>query len=76
MSRVEFSNDRNELGLFAKKMAIVVLIAAVAYALFQLRHVIVLIYIAAILTLWSMFAYLRNAWPSLRRDLKRKASNP
>ncbi len=36
----------------------------------------VLIYIAAILTLWSMFAYLRNAWPSLRRDLKRKASNP
>ena len=32
----------------------------------------VLIYIAAILTLWSMFGYLKNAWPMLRRDIKPK----
>ena len=32
----------------------------------------VLIYIAAILTLWSMFGYLKNAWPLLSRDLKRR----
>jgi CDP-diacylglycerol--glycerol-3-phosphate 3-phosphatidyltransferase/cardiolipin synthase len=25
----------------------------------------VLLYVAAILTLWSMFVYLRAAWPSL-----------
>jgi len=28
----------------------------------------VALYLAAILTLWSMFAYLRAAWPSLRGD--------
>ena len=28
--------------------------------------------IAAILTLWSMFGYLKNAWPLLSRDLKRR----
>lgn len=33
----------------------------------------ILIYIAAILTLWSMFGYLKSAWPMLRRDLKQKA---
>tara|TARA_R110000772_G_scaffold99318_7_gene199229 strand:- start:164 stop:739 length:576 start_codon:yes stop_codon:yes gene_type:complete len=33
----------------------------------------VLIYIAAMLTLWSMFGYLKSAWPMLRRDLKQKA---
>lgn len=30
----------------------------------------VLLYIAAILTLWSMIGYLRNAWPVLSADLK------
>ena len=29
---------------------------------------VVLLYIAAILTLWSMFVYLRAAWPILSRD--------
>jgi CDP-diacylglycerol--glycerol-3-phosphate 3-phosphatidyltransferase/cardiolipin synthase len=29
---------------------------------------IVLLYIAAVLTLWSMFVYLRAAWPSLNSD--------
>ena len=29
-----------------------------------------LFYVAAILTLWSMFIYLRNAWPVLTSDLK------
>ena len=30
----------------------------------------VLLYIAAVLTLWSMIGYLRNAWPVLSADLK------
>jgi CDP-diacylglycerol--glycerol-3-phosphate 3-phosphatidyltransferase len=30
----------------------------------------ILIYIASVLTLWSMFVYLRNAWPVLSKDLK------
>ncbi len=29
---------------------------------------VALLYIAAILTLWSMFVYLRAAWPILSRD--------
>jgi CDP-diacylglycerol--glycerol-3-phosphate 3-phosphatidyltransferase len=29
---------------------------------------LILLYIAAALTLWSMFAYLRAAWPILRED--------
>jgi len=31
-----------------------------------------LIYISAILTLWSMFSYFKNAWPVLSQDLKQK----
>lgn len=34
----------------------------------------VLIYISAILTLWSMCSYLKSAWPMLSRDLKQKSS--
>ena len=34
----------------------------------------VLIYISAVLTLWSMFSYLKSAWPMLRQDLKQKSS--
>lgn len=33
-----------------------------------------LIYLSAILTLWSMFSYLKSAWPMLSRDLKQKSS--
>jgi phosphatidylglycerophosphate synthase len=29
---------------------------------------LILLYIAAALTLWSMFAYLKAAWPILRED--------
>ncbi len=34
----------------------------------------VLIYISAILTLWSMCSYLKSAWPMLSQDLKQKSS--
>ncbi|MDG2091086.1 MAG: CDP-diacylglycerol--glycerol-3-phosphate 3-phosphatidyltransferase [Gammaproteobacteria bacterium] len=34
----------------------------------------VLIYISAILTLWSMFSYLKSAWPVISQDLKKKSS--
>lgn len=34
----------------------------------------VLIYISAILTLWSMFSYLKSAWPVISQDLKQKSS--
>lgn len=33
----------------------------------------VLIYISAILTLWSMFSYLKSAWPVISKDLKQKS---
>ncbi len=33
-----------------------------------------LIYVSAILTIWSMFSYLKSAWPMLSRDLKQKSS--
>ncbi len=32
----------------------------------------VLVYVAAFMTLWSMFVYLRAAWPALRQGLKNK----
>ncbi len=34
----------------------------------------VLIYISAVLALWSMYSYLKNSWPMLTQDLKKKSS--
>ena len=55
-------------------LAIIILLAANPDSVnFLLISGYILIYIAAVLTLWSMFSYLKNAWPSLRRDIKNKS---
>ncbi|MAM72031.1 MAG: CDP-diacylglycerol--glycerol-3-phosphate 3-phosphatidyltransferase [Gammaproteobacteria bacterium] len=58
----------------AQMLAIIILLAANPDSVnFLLISGYILIYIAAVLTLWSMFSYLKNAWPSLRRDIKNKS---
>ncbi len=55
----------------AQMLAIILLLAASPDTIsYLLIAGYILIYLAAILTLWSMFSYLKSAWPSLRRDLK------
>jgi len=47
-------------------IALVVLLAFQHGSPFYLHEIgLVCLYIAAVLTLWSMFIYLRAAWPSL-----------
>ncbi|MBN4076029.1 CDP-diacylglycerol--glycerol-3-phosphate 3-phosphatidyltransferase, partial [Gammaproteobacteria bacterium AH-315-E17] len=77
------SNQRNvvavgyigKLKTTAQMLAIIVLLAADPDSFNVLLIVgYVLIYISAILTLWSMFIYLKSAWPVISQDLKQKSS--
>lgn len=65
-SKVAVSN----LGKFktiAQMLALILLILEQTYFLIPCYLIgMVLLYIAAILTLWSMFEYLHSAWPKLR----------
>lgn len=49
MSRIENRSQADDLKQFAKKAAIVAAVVAVAYCIWLIRHVLVLIYIAAVL---------------------------
>ncbi len=56
-------------------LAIIVLLAAgpLTFEWFVLLGY-VLIYAAAVLTIWSMYGYLKSAWPVLSQDLKKNTS--
>ena len=57
----------------AQMLAIIVLLAATPENFnWLLITGYVLIYISVILTLWSMFSYLKSAWPVIYEDLKQK----
>ena len=65
-SKVAVSN----LGKFkttGQMLALILLILEKSYFLIPTYFIgMVLLYIAAILTLWSMFEYIHSAWPKLR----------